>query len=385
MKLKVNFSNLLDLADRVGPRVPFQIRLDGSVMPSWPQPGVIDTSPPPETEIPEGGKEITSLEEIDTSGGLLSWQGQQVLLYIQDHRYKFSAAMESGISGNRVHVAMCSTLEEMRNSGRFDRYVITRDHGDQFRITGKQWGNEEENGYTDLKVCKVCLRKLNYEGYTKRKREVFESFSYKVFFQKYDSFFPYHPKREAGTAEGYTSDWKEVSRSFRAARHYKCEHCGVDASQKPYLIHTHHKNGVRSDNDEKNLKALCADCHSKEPNHDHMAVPHSVRQEIARLRREQSRTKIQDWSRVFALADPGLNGLLYHLKNLRAPLPEVGFNIQGNQQSSVASLELAWPERKVAVAISSDDSAAAREQGWRVFSVAICLERPDRLKELLVQ
>lgn len=383
MKLRIDFERLFSLADRVGPRVPFNVRLDGAKKPGWPQPEFIDTSPPVEEHIPVGGKEIESLEDLEASEGLLSWKGQQVLLYIQDHRSKFQAAMERGIAGNKVHVAMCTKLEEMRSAGRFDRYVITRDHSDQFRITGRQWGDEEEIGQTDLKVCKFCLHKLNYDGYSKRKAKVFENFSFKVFFQKYDSFFPYHPKRESGTREGYSPDWKEISRNYRLSQGYRCESCGLVAERKPYLIHTHHKNGVRNDNRKHNLKALCADCHSKEPNHDHMAVPHSVRQEIAHLRRKQQRADTQDWSEVFDLADPGLNGLLHHLKDLRAPLPEVGLDIQDSQQSIVANLELAWPKRKVAVAISGEDSAGAREQGWRVFNVANCLDNPQRLKQWL--
>lgn len=381
MKLEIDFSALRAAVSRMGPPIDIEpLTLHGANAPLEQQAIRVDTTPPPELEIPEGGMELTDLAEIGTAGHLLTWQGQQILLYIQDHRWGFDAAREDGAKGKKVHISFCRTLEKMRDSGRFERYVATRDHSEYFHITGRSNDRHEESATTDLKVCKDCLRKLNYDGYgAPGLYSAFTEFSFISFFEEYESFFPYHPSRAAGASESYTEDWQEVSRHYRESRQYCCEQCGVDLTHRRYLLHTHHISGVRSNNAEHNLKALCVDCHSKQPAHDHMTVPHSVRQEISHLRCAQQKSGATDWDKVFDLADPGLKGLLHHLKTLNAPLPSVGLDIQAPDKEITASLELSWPALKVGVAISAADAVAAREHGWRVFPVERCLDQPRGL------
>lgn len=385
MKLEIDFSALLAAVSRMGPPVdiePFDLQRANA--PLVRKEVKVDTTPPPELEIPEGGMELTDLEQVGTEHNLLTWQGQQVLLYIQDHRWKFEAARVNGEKGNKVHLSFCRTLEKMRDDGRFERYVVTRDHSEYFRITGKLNGWQEESATTDLKVCKLCLGKLNYQGYlAPGNKAAFTEFSFVKFFEQYESFFPYHPSRKAGAPENYTKDWQEVSRRYRELRQYICEHCGVDLSRRQYLLHTHHVNGVRSDNAEHNLKALCADCHSKEPGHVHMAVPHRVRQEIAHLRHEQNKSDIAGWQKVFDLADPGLNGLLHHLKTLKAPLPEVGLDVRDEREIIVANLDLAWTNAGIGIAISGEDAKAAKAKNWRIYSVERSLEQPEKFVALI--
>ncbi|MCF1182630.1 HNH endonuclease [Marichromatium gracile] len=387
MKLEIDFSILRAAVSRMGPPVEIEPIELQSANPPLPRKEVkVDTRPPPELEIPEGGMELTDLEQIGTANNLLTWRGQQVLLYIQDHRLRFEAARLDGKNGNKVHLSFCQTLEKMRDSGRFERYVVTRDHSERFRITGSYNGWREESATTDLKVCKYCLRKLNYGGYAvPGNKSAFSEFSFVKFFEQHESFFPYHPSREAGAAESYTKDWSEISSRYRESRQYICEGCGVDLSRDHSLLHTHHLNGVRSDNAEHNLKALCVDCHSKEPGHNHMAVPHKLRQRIAHLRQQQNKTEVTDWQKVFKLADPGLNGLLHHLKALRAPLPEVGLDIQDERGTIVANIELAWPKAGVGIAISEADASAAKAENWRIYSVEKCLEQPQKLIVALLQ
>lgn len=385
MKLSVDFSALRAAVNRMGPPIEVDLSFE-KANPPLVRKEVLggSTRPPPELEIPEGGMELNDLEQIDTDNNLLSWQGQQVLLYIQDHRSRFEAARQDGKDGNKVHLSFCQTLEKMRAMGRYERYVVTRDHSEQFRITGRAYGWQEESATTDLKVCRYCLRKLNYAGYaTPGNPTAFTNFSFVKFFQQYESFFPYHPSREAGAPENYTQDWADISQRFRESRKHICEGCYVDLSRRPYLLHTHHINGVRSDNAEHNLKALCADCHSKEPRHDHMAVSHRIRQEIAHLRHAQNRSEPNDWQDVFNLADPGLNGLLHHLETIRAPLPEVGVDIQDEREVIVANLELAWPRHRIGIAISEEDAIAAKQQKWRVYSVYGALDNAHKLVALL--
>ncbi|WP_447895513.1 hypothetical protein [Vreelandella sp. GE22] len=344
----------------------------------------VDTTPPPEIEIPEGGMELVSLDVLDTPGDLLSYQGQQVLLYIQDHSFNFEEVQRDSTKGRKVHLSFCQTLESMRAKGRFERYVITRDHSEHFQISGPTYYGKTITAMAALKVCKYCLRKINYRGYdVPGISSVFQEFSYVHFFEEHESFFPYHPHRKAGEEEGYSEDWETISRQYRESHGYRCEKCDVDAGQRPYLIHTHHINGVRSDNRQANLKALCADCHSKEPNHHHLTVSHRVRQEIGQLRHQQQVARTQGWKDVFLYGDPGLSGVLHHLESLKAPVPEVGLDIQDEHQMIVANLELAWPEAKMGIVISEEDAVAAKAQGWRIASIETARSRPGNIVSAL--
>lgn len=64
---------------------------------------------------------------------------------------------------------------------------------------------------------------------------------------------------------GYTRNWHEISEKIRSERNYKCEKCGIQITNTfdRQYIHVHHKNGIKTDNSERNLQCLCIDCHSK--------------------------------------------------------------------------------------------------------------------------
>jgi hypothetical protein len=384
MRLEVDFSQLKAAANRMGPELP-NITLLPAQDPLVIRNRHAPTTPPPEYDIPSEGLVIDDMEQVATPGGLLEYQGQQILLYIQDHSYRVQQALMDGEKGRRFHVANCKTLEEMRQKGRFERYVVTKEHSGEYNISGvdSQTGKQIE-GVANLKVCKNCLSYLNYEGYkTPGNSKIFHEFSLEIFFQTYESFFLYHPKRMSGTTEGYTSDWEKVSRYYRESKKFCCEKCKVDLSGHAQLLHVHHIDGVKPNNTQENLKALCADCHSKEPHHQHMSVSLHQRQLIASLRQEQKKANAKNWQQVFDLADPGLNGLLYRLSSQSSPIPVIGLDIKNEKNATVAKLDLAWPERKLGVSISLQDQEIAQSHGWRAFTVQNILDNPDRLITLL--
>jgi hypothetical protein len=316
------------------------------------------------------GKEVV-LEEVDTESGLLSYKGRQVLLYIQDHGKRVQAVLENGSNGNKYHVAFCATLDEMRSRGRFERYVATNDMGGRFRISGVDPHRQVPiEGEAELRVCKNCLDHLNYQGYQRGNRgAIFSRFSLEEFFATYSSLFPHMPSRMAGGNDSvYTEDWPDISRRYKADRLFRCESCGVDLANHRQLLHTHHKNGVKTDNRTSNLEALCADCHRRQPAHDGMFVRHEDMQLITRLRREQmSGDNHSNWEEVFELADPAVQGILHHCRARRLAPPEVGYELRESDGRIVGQLELAWPSKKAGVAISEDDLLVAREQGWRAL------------------
>jgi hypothetical protein len=278
MRLNVDFTLLEKAALRMGAEViDTGISIDLEAAPLDP----IDINLEAGIEIP--------LSDVDINNGLLGYRGRQVILYIQDHSWGVRDALEEGSRGCKFHVAYCRTLEEMRSKGRYERYVATNDLSGEFYITGvDQESGEAVEGETSLKVCKNCLDKLNYQGYQNNRSLVFLTFSLAAFFENYRSLFPHMPTRRAGQFDGqYTPDWPEVRDRYVRKRKFTCENCRVILKDHPQILEVHHINGVKTDNSESNLRALCADCHQKQPSHGHMSVSDEVTMLVADLRQKQ--------------------------------------------------------------------------------------------------
>ncbi|MGF1763389.1 HNH endonuclease [Aliivibrio kagoshimensis] len=309
------------------------------------------------------GKDV-ELKDVDIEAGLLSYKGRNVSLYIKANG-----------SSARFHVANCKTLQSMRANGRFERYVVTNDTSGEFVVaSGYGYGETKAR----LKVCQNCLRQLNYKGCNTGTpiSSIVQQFDMAQFFATYSSFFPYMPSRKAETAEtGYTENWAKVSSHYRVEKDFECEQCNVNLRTNRGLLHVHHISGVKSNNKASNLIALCIDCHSKQPMHSHMAVSHSERQLINKLRQEQGLLEdLGGWQELFDYSDPGVHGVLHACRQQNYVLPEVAYYIQDEFDDLVAKVELAWPGNKFGVAIANVDVGEAKECGWEIISVSDFLE-----------
>lgn len=350
-------------------------------------------------EIEEIGKLL--LEGVDdvqlsdvqaNSGGLLEYKGFQVVLYILDQGFKIEEVMIDGSLGKKFHVMDCRTLKMMRKAGRAERYSVRNGLGKQFPVHGiTQYHKKIENVEAELVVCKNCLNESNYKGYkthyTKR-TGIFSEFDLEEFFTTYSSYFK-HPPVGADTkrANEYTSDWKSVSAQFRASNNWICESCGIDLSDPSHkhLLHTHHINGQRRDNSPSNLKALCKDCHSKEPYHERLFISHKDRLCINQLRRQQNKFHQQPephvqaasvWEQTFREADPAVHGLLEKLKRTREQVPEVGADLMNGRGEIIAEAELVWERKKKAVVLDIEDSVRDEliRLGWKISTAKEMLD-----------
>lgn len=333
-----------------------------------------------------------NFEDIEFDTGLASYQGRQVLLYIKDHSYnnKIYGVLEDGSKGNKYHVADCTKLEEMRRKGRFDRYVVTNKLDGCFPVSGKDSStNEIIEGETNLNVCQFCLEGINFRKFASLKRgaprrEFVQNFKLADFFDTYSSFFKFMPTGVASNqVSHYTKDWDIVSKKVREKFNYQCQQCGLDLAQHKRLLHVHHINGVKSDNSDSNLTPLCCDCHRKQPNHQHMFIKHEETKLIAQLRNAQGLNVKEDWQDVYDLADPGMHGVIDLLEKYHVSLPEVGEEIQNEKNEVVAELELAWPLKKVGIAIDKPEAIAATKLGWKVYSMRHALSQIDQLTSSL--
>lgn len=325
-----------------------------------------------------GGIEI-DLEQLEVINGLLAIQGRQVLLYIPDQyrRHSFQDIVDDPAKGNRFHVADCKMLEDMRARGRFGRYIATNNLSGMFQISAQNSPSQAEPPTARLLVCRYCLGKLNYQNYTHggRRTAIWRDFDIGKFFEIYSTNFRYLPTTlpERTIGNDYTEDWSEISRTIRQECGFQCDECRVDLSDHQYrrLLHVHHINGVRTQNQRSNLRPLCADCHRKQPMHEQMFISASDMAILMRLRRQQQVSDSSDWDEALQLADTAAHGALHYARHQNFEVPEIGYEFVDDRGAVTTYVEAAWPGRKIAIFVLESPVIS----GWTFYSTLEFLEQ----------
>jgi hypothetical protein len=231
-------------------------------------------------QLAQEGLEVDKQDVVLLPDGTLSYKDRRVLLYIRD-----ISQYGGNYSDPRFHFADCVTLRTMRANLRFSRFVIaSRDDG-LFQL---HYIDSDRRTERTLDACQNCLERLNYKGFQRGKpadvrRAAVQRFSIADFFSAYPKTLHYsmptHTDRTAPTND-YSSDFSQVSRGYRDKISWICETCGIPLSKdltRRYL-HVHHINGLKNENGEANLKAVCVHCHALEPSHSHIAAMRQYRE-----------------------------------------------------------------------------------------------------------
>lgn len=218
--------------------------------------------------------------DLIQSDSTFEYKGHKVLIYIRDWPLEKT---KNGVRERKFHISYCDTLSNMDKKGRFFRYIISQKKTGRFLVKILDRNSEkvlEENPDRKLDVCKMCLTKLNFNGYgleTKtyqEKNAIFENFNLEDFFNQYKSTrFKKTPKfyDMTGPLDTYPKNWTSISKSMKEKRNYTCEGCGLILKKKNHtnFLETHHT-GAKYENTEDKLQVLCYGCHAEKPDHAHM-------------------------------------------------------------------------------------------------------------------
>jgi hypothetical protein len=189
---------------------------------------------------------------------------------------------------HKYHIYKCGTINNRNNNGSW--YLSIRDRGKFiYNFIDKSYENQE------LNICTNCLKifenenqglffkEFNLKEFLSSEpfseidenieNEYFHIFGDGLFDLSHIDFDFYTlPLEKQNKINKYVKEWHRISLEYRKIKNYTCEVCKwkPKTSQGRRFIHTHHINKNTQENEDKNLKALCIECHSKEPKHLHV-------------------------------------------------------------------------------------------------------------------
>jgi hypothetical protein len=88
------------------------------------------------------------------SDGTLAYKDRRVLLYIRDRRT--SRGYDPFDNLPKYHIANCRTLEEMREHGRFEKYVISTRTDGKFKMNFVYEFGKTDSGYASLRCAGIA-------------------------------------------------------------------------------------------------------------------------------------------------------------------------------------------------------------------------------------
>lgn len=228
--------------------------------------------------------------------GFITYKGTPVFIYINEAIYG-SYNIFPPIKDKKFHFYHCGTIKKAVTERRQDRYAATQAKKSLFDMTCidkkvvKRRLNPCQNCITESGV--LCHLPERYKTHVidKYERKVYDTKTFMDFIEKVRL----NQGKVARNAQssnvkkvGYTDDWKEISRKYRASKDYVCDICSLDMSGGyKHLCHCHHINGDKHDNSSLNLMCLCVECHSKQPKHEHLKIEVYQGRQLNALRRKQ--------------------------------------------------------------------------------------------------
>ena len=216
---------------------------------------------------------VKNIDDVQTlNDGTLSYKGRRVIVYIRDQ-------VSYGFKKNdlpRFHISDCSTIQDMKTNNKWQRYVMSSRLDGWFEIAFQNRHYKQE--LKKLDVCKNCLDKIKFNGYSSsflNKKEIFANFTIADYFEQYPvDLFSEEPDFDSLTAPKnlYAKNHGQIAFELKERKGWRCDECNIYLGKgvdRRYL-EMHHINSCKYDNNSKNLKVLCVKCHSQEFQHQHL-------------------------------------------------------------------------------------------------------------------
>ena len=236
-----------------------------------------------ELELETVGIEIEE-GDIQSIGPYLTYRGEHLAIVYILNSWSPSSDLQNNDPTKktpRFHITWCEKLDDMKQIGQFDRYVLSRSRSNLFRVEAferdpdvvRKLGERHMLDNIRLFPCRYCLNAMRYRGFSSRQREhqklkQVKDFAISQFLEENDGILTVMKHLPTTLAEnarggGYTKDFPEKSRKLREQAGWTCSECKIDMRGMKRGLHVHHINGVKSDDSISNLKVLCALCHQK--------------------------------------------------------------------------------------------------------------------------
>ncbi|MDZ7694882.1 MAG: hypothetical protein U5K69_27815 [Balneolaceae bacterium] len=160
--------------------------------------------------------------------------------------YKKRFATEHYDTLPRYHITDCETRETYTGFRFANRMPVNIYCTDQRKDLGPK----------NLELCKNCHRQVNFYSYGDDQTDWFDVILKKGENRDYTE--------DDLRFDGYTRDWRQVSKAYRYKRGFICETCGIDLSDRrmEWFCEVHHIDNDKTNNTLNNLKCLCVKCHS---------------------------------------------------------------------------------------------------------------------------
>lgn len=223
------------------------------------------------TEVPTHRPKITCLstllsmdgrEEIKVSHcDLAKGYGHVVINNIKSVVY----IKNSTTGEQKWHFYKCSALKG--HSSFEKRYVVKTDTDGVFLLENGKWA--------ELEPCSKCLAQSKMRNQwdsligdlSQRNSMFIPMVSNQEFFENHDSCFSHARDMLDHELSGYVRNWRGISYLYRKSMKWTCEQCGLNLDTHKNLLHTHHIDRNKKNNNRSNFSALCVDCHSRQPFH----------------------------------------------------------------------------------------------------------------------